>query len=266
MKPLYLILLVALQAPLAHADDLQAAAAALDNKAYPEALRLYTKAASAGSAEAQLRLGEMYFYGEGVAVDEKAARSWFDKSATQGNAEAVKAAGRIAQRRTRQADIDYWTSKYNGVDLGQGRFACAEPVIPESSPSNAEIAKVSADYSAWRDCHNGFIDNLAAVLPVGKQIPPDIEELMTDQQMDQARKHLEAVYKQVGTPRTSAAAAIAARFDAWNARTVAQVKTINEERKRRLDEQNLATAKDFARTDGGNPTGPRGATRNGGGR
>jgi TPR repeat protein len=266
MKRVHFAFLLAMLAPLAHADDLQAAAAALNNKAYPEALRLYSQAANAGNAEAQLRLGEMYFYGSGVPVDEKTAQSWFQKSAAQGNAEASAAIKRVALRHARAADIAYWTSKYDGADLTQGRFACAEPVIPEVSTTNAEISKVSADYSAWRDCHNGFVDNLGAVLPLGKQIPSDVEELMTDEQMDAARSHLADVYKRVGAPRTAAAAATVARFDAWNARTTAQVATINEERKRRIDEQNLANTRDFARTDGGNPIGSRGATKNGGGR
>ncbi len=267
MKIVRLTLLLALLAsPLARADDMQDAAAALEKKAYPEALRLYTKAAAAGNAQAQFQLGDLYFYGEGVAVDEKAAMAWFQKSAAQGNKDAAAALVRVEQRHARQADIGYWVSKYDGADLSQGRFACAAPAIPEVSSDNTEISKVSTDYSAWRDCHNGFIDNLAAQLPVGKQIPSDVEVLMTDDEMTRARVHLDEVYRKVSSTRVSAAAATVARYEAWNGKTTAVVRTTNEERQRKIEEQKLANLRDFARTDGGNPIGAKGATRNGGGR
>ena len=56
-------------AGLAHADELADANALFQKKAYPQALQLYTKLANAGNAEAQLHLGEMYWYGEAGAID-----------------------------------------------------------------------------------------------------------------------------------------------------------------------------------------------------
>ena len=46
------------------------------------------KSAEQGDAEAQYRLGWMYYKGEGVAQSFETARKWHEQAATQGNAEA----------------------------------------------------------------------------------------------------------------------------------------------------------------------------------
>lgn len=47
------------------------------------------KAAKAGNAEAQFRLGVMFGNGDGVALDHAAAREWFEKAAAQGHENAL---------------------------------------------------------------------------------------------------------------------------------------------------------------------------------
>ena len=47
------------------------------------------KAAKAGNAEAQFRLGVMYGNGDGVALDYEQARSWFEKAVAQGHENAL---------------------------------------------------------------------------------------------------------------------------------------------------------------------------------
>lgn len=267
MKKFGLILLVALTASaFAHADDLRDGTAALEKKSYSEALRLFSKAAAAGNAQAQVQLGDLYFYGTGVAVDEKAAVSWYQKSAALGNNEAKAALVRVDQRHAKQADIAHWTSGYTGIDLAQGKYACAAPVIPEVSSTNAEISKVSTEYSAWRECHNGFVDHLASLLPVGKQIPSDIEVLMTDAEIDGAKTHLDKVYRKISGEQSAAAASTMARYDAWNGKTTLMVKTTNEERERqrKISDELMANERLYPRKDGGNPIGALGATRGNG--
>lgn len=265
LKPFRYILLAALMAtPLAQADDVADGAVALNNKSYAEALRLFSKAASAGNAQAQFQLGEMYFYGEGIPVDEKTAAGWFQKSAAAGNKDAVEALARIDRRHASQDKIAFWVSKYDGADLTKGRFACAAPVIPDVSSATAEITKVGADYSAWRDCHNAFLDNLSALLPVGKQIPSDIEILMTDDELMRARSHLGQVYKTVAAGRTSEAALVVARYDDWTSRTKVLVKANNDDLQRRNYEHLLANDRNYSHSDGSNPTGPQGVTKGNG--
>jgi len=47
------------------------------------------KAAKAGNAEAQFRLGVMYGNGDGVGLDYEQARDWFEKAAVQGHESAL---------------------------------------------------------------------------------------------------------------------------------------------------------------------------------
>ncbi|MCB1774635.1 MAG: sel1 repeat family protein, partial [Gammaproteobacteria bacterium] len=47
------------------------------------------KAAKAGNAEAQFRLGVMYGNGDGVALDHDQARDWFERAASQGHENAL---------------------------------------------------------------------------------------------------------------------------------------------------------------------------------
>lgn len=252
--------------PFAQADDVSDAAKALETKSYAEAFRLYSKAAAAGNPQAQFQLGDMYFYGEGVPADQKLAVEWFRKAAARGNKEAVAAQTRIDQRRARGADIQYWTSKYDGADLAQGPYACVTPVIPDVSKTTADITKVSAEYGTWRDCHNGFIDHLSAALPAGKAIPSDIEVLMTDAELTRARERLEAVYRRIGGDKASAASKTVAKFDKWSARTNAAVSVINEQRLA-TQRQNDQIFADVNRTllhpyrenpvDRGSPVGPK---------
>ena len=58
------------------------------NKDYDESAKWYRKAAKQGNAEAQFRVGIMFYNGEGVNADPREAVKWYRKAAEQGNAEA----------------------------------------------------------------------------------------------------------------------------------------------------------------------------------
>ena len=58
-----------------------------------EAVSRYRKAAAQGSAEAQFRLGDMYFYSWGVPKDYQKAISWYRKAAEQGSDDAQYSLG-----------------------------------------------------------------------------------------------------------------------------------------------------------------------------
>jgi TPR repeat protein len=75
-------------------EELKAQAMAREKKRMEVAAGLksaYEKAAGKGDDFAELRLGEMYRDGEGVAKDPRQAREWLAKAAAQGNHAAVKA-------------------------------------------------------------------------------------------------------------------------------------------------------------------------------
>lgn len=72
----------------AHAEPLQDAVAAIHRKDYPTAVRLLEPLARSGNAQAQSRLGTLYYHGHGVRESDALALEWFERAARQGLAEA----------------------------------------------------------------------------------------------------------------------------------------------------------------------------------
>jgi hypothetical protein len=215
-------------ASLAHADELADANALFEKKAYPQALQLYTKLANAGNAEAQLHLGEMYWYGEAGAIDLVKADAWFKKAAAKGNKTAVASLEVMKQRQLRRADIDYWVTKYDGADLREGKFRCPAPRIPAISKVNDEINSIAAAMTAWQECHNAFVANLNASAPLTKRIPDDISKLLNKQELEAATLHLGEVHTRIGADASIGAKLVLADFDAWRAATEKYVSEHNE--------------------------------------
>jgi TPR repeat protein len=69
-------------------DDAEAAHEAYRTGDDATALRIWRQLADAGNAEAQLALGTMYEFGEGVPATLAEAAKWYRKAAEQGNVEA----------------------------------------------------------------------------------------------------------------------------------------------------------------------------------
>lgn len=212
-----------LVAGAACADELADANTAFKNKAYPQALQLYTKLANAGNAEAQLHLGEMYWYGEAGAVDEGKADALFRKSAAKGNKVAAAALEVMKQRTARRTEIDFWLSKYDGADLKSGPYRCPAPRIPAVSKTNEEIAAVAARVEAWQNCYNGFVRNLNDAAPLAKRIPPDLEKLLNQKEMEKARAYLDGVYTVIAEDAKVNAKLVLADVGAWRSATDAYV-------------------------------------------
>ena len=217
------ICLSLLFASVAHADELTDANALFQKKSYPQALQLYTKLATAGNAEAQLHLGEMYWYGEAGAIDNAKAEAWFKKAAAKGNKTAVAALEVMKQREARRADIDYWTTKYDGADLKSGKFRCVAPRIPAMSKVNEEINSVGDKMTAWQECYNGFVANMNANSAVAQRIPADIAKLLNQKEMDAAQARIANVHEGISADASIGAKLLLADFAAWRSATEAYV-------------------------------------------
>jgi TPR repeat protein len=224
----YLLCLSLLASSAAFAGELEDANAAFAKKDYAQALKLYTKLANGGNAEAQQHLGEMYWYGEAGAVDDAKAQAWFTKAAAKGNAVAIASLDVMKQRAARRADIDYWVSKYDGSDLRSGEYRCAAPRIPAVSKLNDEIDRVSNSVKVWQDCYNRFVNHLNEVAPLTKLIPQDIVKLMNKQEMEQATAHLAQVQDNVAEDAKVSSRLVLADFAAWRDATEAYVAQHNE--------------------------------------
>lgn len=211
----YLFVLSLLVCGAASADPIADANALLAKKSYPQAMQAYTRLANAGNAEAQLHLGEMHLYGEAGAVDLEKAEAWFKKSAAKGNKTAIAALEMMKRRETRRADIEYWTSKYDGAELKSGKYRCAAPRIPAQSKQNDEIEAVAAKMAAWQECYNGFVQNLNDSSPLTKLIPKDIADLLTKDESEQAAKHLAQVQSNLAEEARVSSKLVLADFAVW---------------------------------------------------
>lgn len=218
MKKIVICLALAF-AGLAHADELADANALFQKQAYPQALQLYSRLAGAGNAEAQLHLGEMYWYGEAGAIDLVKADAWFRKAAAQGNKSAAAALAVMQQRQARRADIDYWISAYDGTDLKGGKFRCPAPRFPAVSKINEEITGVTSAMTAWQQCYNGFVQNLNANSSLAKRVPEDVLTLFNEQELTAARAHLTDVVQRIAAEAGINAKLVLADFAAWRSAT-----------------------------------------------
>jgi len=228
VKKIALFSLSLLFAAHVFASELQDAHAAFEKKDYAQALKLYTRLANAGNAEAQQHLGQMYWYGEAGEVDEAKAEAWFRKAAEKGNKVAAASLDVMKQRVARRADIDYWMSKYDGSDLRTGEYRCPAPRFPAVSKLNEEIDRVSANMKTWQDCYNRFVTYLNEQSPLTGRIPKDVAKLMNKQEMEKATAHLLQVQTNLAESAKVSSKMVLADFAAWRDATEAWVKQHNE--------------------------------------
>jgi len=214
-------------ASTAYAGELEDANALFEKKDYAGALKLYTKLANAGNAQAQQQLGQMYWYGEAGAVDEAAARALFEKSAAKGNKVAAESLVVMEQRVTKRAEIDYWIKGYDGAELQSGEYRCPSPRIPAVSKVNDEIDRVNKLVTGWQDCYNKMVTNLNAQSPLTKKIPADIAKLMNKQEADASAAYLEQVRQNIAEGAKVNSKMILADFAAWRNATEAFINQHN---------------------------------------
>lgn len=224
----YLFCLAMLLSAAARADELANANALLEAKSYPQAMALLTRLAGSGNTAAQLRLGQVYWYGEGTSVDRAKADALFAQAASAGNEQARQAMALSGLREQHRQDIARWTTSYDGADLKGQAAACVPPAFPEKSTENSAIKKVQAEMAGWQECHNRFVKQLESLLPVGKAIPVEVLDLMSDEEVEQAKVHLGSVYKQVAADATSRAGQIKGAYGQWEKLTMAYVSEQNE--------------------------------------
>jgi hypothetical protein len=215
MKRMLCAVLLAVAGSAAVADDLGDADRLLAAKAYDKALPLYQRLAEAGNPVAQLRLGEMYWFGDGTAADLGKARLWFEKSAAAGNTDATASLASLKRRETHGGEITYWTTTYQGEDMVSGQYACVRPVFPAAPKKVDEIRAADKATAAWRACYNARIDNLNDALPPGKRIPPDVLDMMTPAEAALAQRHLDGVYGKLIADNRQEAALFAADEAKW---------------------------------------------------
>ncbi len=252
MKKMFAVVLLCTLAVGARADELSVGMKAWEKRDFAQAQQIYTRLANAGNVQAQLLLGELYGFGEGVPEDLAMAEKWIGKAQAGGNPDAAASLASMRQRAARKADIARYVGGDDGAKLELEKFGCVRPVYPEVSRSKAAIKEVEALTKAWRACYDQFAANLAAQMPPGKSIPSDVSDLMSLVELDQARTSLDRAYTQAGSAASAEAKAILADYDGWFARTeklgLAMEKKTRDESLRRQTE--LDNASERARAAG----------------
>lgn len=200
------------------------------------ALPLVAMQAEQGDPDALLRLGEMYWYGDGAPLDRERGDLMFARAAAAGSAAAHAALTLSAQRRRQSDDITWWLVGYQGDDLNEAASRCVAPVFPQTSASAAEADAVDAAYEAYRVCYNGFVDQLYAASPPVNRIPRQLALLMSETEYGLASDRLNAIYDAAKQRWQQQANGVAAARAGWASQSVAFITTHAMRRRQQVAE------------------------------
>jgi hypothetical protein len=223
MKRLICILLCWAACACAYADDLAIGIKAWEQRDFATAQTIFTKLANAGNPEAQLLLGEMYGYGEGVPEDTAQAERWLDRARAGGNKDAAESLDNVRKRATRKADIAK-AAEVGATPQTLSGFGCVTPAFPEISTTQEDVKAVTAKATDWRRCYERYGAYLAAQPAGDKAVPADIAKLMNLVELERARTSAEQAYRRAVATANEQAAAFGLASDQWYARTQAYSK------------------------------------------
>ncbi|MYM66165.1 hypothetical protein GTP45_04850 [Pseudoduganella sp. FT55W] len=96
-------------------------------------------------------------------------------------------AATAAQAGDHRVEIDYYMHHYDGADIALSRFHCGAP----SAVHTAE------ERNAWLACYGRFTANYKNALPVGRSIPSEVADAMSDAELAAAQQRMNQVFVQV---------------------------------------------------------------------
>ncbi|WP_195763461.1 hypothetical protein [Duganella guangzhouensis] len=120
------------------------------------------------------------------------------------------AAASAAQAGDHRVEIDYYTRHYDGADIALSHFHCGA----------ADAVRTEAERAAWLDCYQRFRSNYQAALPIGRSIPSEVADAMTDAELAAAQRLMNQVFVQVAQEaRLQAVMVMQARGEKLSARS-----------------------------------------------
>lgn len=216
----YLTLSCASALAIAHGTDTPRSAPS-DARQFEQVSRL----AASGDSGAMLRLGEMYWYGDGLTIDRDKADELFRKAAKAGNPNAQAALRLTPDRQARLSDIAYWTETITARQLTGTEFNCKGPAFPLFSDIRVDAVKVVKSYEAYRTCYNGYVEKLFGDLPTVRRIPADVSLLMSEDEFDRARAHIDALVAATVADLQRLSAPVLTERDRWVAHSLSYITT-----------------------------------------
>lgn len=215
MKRWICILLYTTACLTARADELATGIKAWEQRDFATAQTIFTKLANAGNPEAQLLLGEMYGYGEGVPEDTAQAERWLGQARSGGHKDAAESLNNVRQRAARKDEIARYVAGA-GAAPTLAQFGCAAPVFPEESRTQREIKAVAAQLADWRSCYQRYAAQLAQPAP---KPPAELAKLMNLVELERANSAGEQALARAAAEASAEAVTFGRASDKWYAHT-----------------------------------------------
>lgn len=216
MKRWICILLCLTVGATAHADELATGIKAWEQRDFATAQTIFTRLASAGNTEAQLLLGEMYGYGEGVPEDSGQAERLLGQAHAGGHKDAAESLANVRQRAARKDDIARYVAGAGASPPSLAQFGCVMPAFPQESRTQVEIKAVAAESAKWRNCYERYAAQL--VQPAAKP-PADLAKLMNLVELERAGRARAQAMAAAAAAANAEAAAFSRASDKWYAGT-----------------------------------------------
>lgn len=218
MKKQLAVVFFSIVSAAAFADELADGVKAWEARDFATAQLIFGKLAKAGNPQAQLLLGEMYGYGEGVPEDLAQAERLLGQAHAAGNKEAAGSLDNVRQRATRKADIAK-IADGGAAPQSLTAFGCVTPTFPEVSTTQVDVKAVVAKAADWRHCYERYGAYLAAQPAGDKALPADLAKLMNLDELARARASHEQAHGRAVAAANEQAASFGRASDQWYVRT-----------------------------------------------
>jgi len=144
--------------------NLKSAAKAVRTENYSEAFRLYSRAANAGSAEAQYQLANLYRLGRGVAKNSEQEIAWLQKAAQADHA-ASQYALSLALASADPAAAATWLSKSAAAG-----YTPAQTLLQRNQESKGVSENLSAEQQWFAAARKNNVNELKTLFAAGENI------------------------------------------------------------------------------------------------
>lgn len=154
---------------------------AFENRNYIQAFEIYSQLANAGNADAQALAGEMLWYGDGIASNPNTATTLLSKAAAQGHVKAKEFLKLFAERKNRQAELDFYINTFDGGSLKWTTKTCEDAGNKATQTKNTEINTIL-------ECYNNYIASIKQGLESGSYLPADINQIMRVEELEKSKQ------------------------------------------------------------------------------
>lgn len=207
---------------------------ALNNAQYTHAAQLFKELADQGDAQAQVALGEMLWYGDGILPDIPLARTWFSKAAAQGNAKAQQFVELLFEREKRSNEIGFYTTNFDGGNLKWKEDFCPRPQLPAENLTQKLMQSTVTSVNSRLECYNSYVNMLKNNLAEMRYLPPDLKRIMRTEEIEQAAQLTRDLYYRMGLQAHASTNQVLTQYKQWSERWLERWKSVEFENQKNL--------------------------------